>query len=298
MQESKPALDLIILSSAPIEQLLLGFEYYHLIYDLFARFDVKPVVLNESLIELDLFIENAVICYGCRGPEISKKASDYINEYNRRGLNFFIVHFGDEWLRNSCRQYKLAKHVFRNYWYKSDFSNVTFIPLGPKKGFFEETESIVSFHDKEFDISFAGEIKFDRQEMLATVNRFKHKFVHITKKWECKTALTDKKLYQIYKKSALVPCPSGTNVDTFRIIEALESGAAPVVKLYGNHSYYDNIFGVNPFLKVSNWVDLIDVGKFIYKEQDKYLHFLNAWYLNFKKELQDKIYDVILANSK
>lgn len=27
MQESKPALDLIILSSAPIEQLLLGFEY-------------------------------------------------------------------------------------------------------------------------------------------------------------------------------------------------------------------------------------------------------------------------------
>jgi hypothetical protein len=64
----------------------------------------------------------------------SKKFNDYFEKF--KGKNCILVHLSDEHCHAEIDHYKNFKHVFRQYYRKDAIAdNVTFIPLGYKKGF-------------------------------------------------------------------------------------------------------------------------------------------------------------------
>ena len=76
--------------------------------------------------------------------EIAQNLFDFQNKLRNyfeqcKNKNCILVHLGDEHCHAEIDYYKNFKHVFRQYYRKdATDNNVTFIPLGYKKGFNHE----------------------------------------------------------------------------------------------------------------------------------------------------------------
>lgn len=53
--------------------------------------------------------------------------------------------------------------------------------------------------------------------------------LHFVDDWASPNKLSPEDMYSYMKRSTFVPCPSGENAESFRIYEALEAGAVPVL---------------------------------------------------------------------
>ena len=66
-----------------------------------------------------------------------ERRRQYFEKFNDR--RSFLIHLSDEHRHASIQHYKHFNHVFRQYYRAdADLDNVTFIPLGYKKGFLDE----------------------------------------------------------------------------------------------------------------------------------------------------------------
>jgi GR25 family glycosyltransferase involved in LPS biosynthesis len=114
------------------------------ICELFDDFDV---VINE---DMNIVEEDSVIVYSDESSkkhvfEYSKENAEYLLKFHDKlygfldklkNKNCILVHLSDEHCHAEIDHYKNFKHVFRQYYRKdAKADNVTFIPLGYKKGF-------------------------------------------------------------------------------------------------------------------------------------------------------------------
>ena len=194
----------------------------------------------------------------------------------------------DETGVHSFAPYRQCRVVLRNYAKPGWGSGRAFVfPLGFNQAFLGSPSSIAS---RPLTWSFAGQIKGDRSSMLSLLSRIsEHKIVETTS-FGGSTGLDGSALRSMYEMSHFVPCPWGNvSPDSFRIMEALQAGAVPLVLDFYGIDYFKMTFGNHPFVSGSSWKDVaLKLDR--YCEDEKLLQGLhddvNDWYSRFSSRLR------------
>ena len=203
------------------------------------------------------------------------------------GAKFYVLHMSDEYGIDPIGFYKLAQGVIRCYYRKdvAESGTVAVIPLGFHWSV-ANCEPIIHtprppFRD--FLWSFVGTEWAGRKEKLAPLEAVPgdHKLVFMDK-WNSASMLGREESLSILLNSWFVPCPAGNNSETFRIYEALEAGAVPiVVQEPGMEDYFTFIGRYLPLMLATSWqhaAQLVYTLKSQPEIYEKYrLQLLEAW---------------------
>lgn len=175
-----------------------------------------------------------------------------------RGKNAFLVHLSDETYEGGYAAYSCFRGVFRNYW--SNVFNphhVMTLPLGLPNSE-QYTGPLKPASERPYSWSFLGGAnKASRPEMLRCMKSVSPNFIFITdvpnppqpivpmRRSECDQVLRD---------SIFVPCPMGNvNLESWRIFEALEAGAIPIVERRLTLDYFAGLLGDHPLPCFRSW---------------------------------------------
>jgi len=203
----------------------------------------------------------------------------------KRGKNFrapgALLISGDEWCSCSlsCKEKNTTGQTvaqLRNY-YSTEYTS-SYVPLGPQFWFEPFNSSqILKPSARHFPFNFAGSITSNsRVIMVKTLNKAltQKEYPNVAKgmfqfkrKWSAdltsKAYVHPKEYREMLLNSTFTLCPSGKNVESYRIHEAVEAGSIPVLALdsyyYKDHRCKDGfrpyIDSKAPFIFVKDWAD-------------------------------------------
>jgi len=106
--------------------------------------------------------------------------------------------------------------------------------------------------------------------------------------------LSHESYYDFMRRALIVPCPAGpATPDSFRMAEALEAGAVPVLDAYALdrvEGYWDVVFGDHPFFVIQDWEkEWGPVSKEILGDWERHAraaqYFWQKYKLNFRQSL-------------
>lgn len=177
-------------------------------------------------------VSNAVIVFNH-----SVDYETYFQRYQDSNTPFGAIHLSDETLTDTTTFYghTMCKFVFRNYHnplVASRHNHVITFGLGYKQGFVDSSTTTEQPNGRYYNWSFAGNIH--TPERLACILPFESlipHFVHTTREgFNASSGLAIDKYASLMRDSKFAICPIGQgNIDSFRVYEALEAGAIPIV---------------------------------------------------------------------
>ena len=185
----------------------------------------------------------------------------YFMKYEDRGFGFKVLHLSDEYVNDPIDFYKYStcKGVIRNY-ARSDASgpNVLTIPLGYNRHSesridapFVETPSL-PFREKVW--TFYGTSWKGREDLMRVLQGIGPSSSKFYDGWLSKDQLPELEYISESLNSIFMPCPSGMNAETFRLYEALENGAIPlVVRSEGDDSLIEMLKSNLAILNIPSW---------------------------------------------
>jgi hypothetical protein len=211
-----------------------------------------------------------------------------------------IIYLSDETGDKNINTISSNALILRQYNYHPS-NNAIQIPVGYVHNYLSGISSrkvdIPSIDSRKFTYSFVGEIKSNRYDMLREFECFDNSFVKLsTNNWNYNTQhMKPADLFDIYSNSKFVLCGRGNyTLDSFRIYEAIVSGAIPIV--VGDESEYVNTFHYNgympPLLFASSWKNaatecsrLLRSPSEIQTLQNKLLLWWNQIHINIKQKI-------------
>jgi hypothetical protein len=209
--------------------------------------------------------------YDCKVPEdepiviVQRPNLDEITriltEWSIRGASFYILHISDEYSDDRIDIYDLSgtKGVVRNYVRGDAVSDKVFVlPLGFHWAIPNGEPAIHTPRPpfRELAWSFVGTGWANRIEKLLPLTAIgEHKLV-ILDEWNSPKMLGREENLAILLNSWFVPCPGGQNTETFRLYEALEAGAVPIIVEDGDYTFIRRYI---PFLKIDSWSDAVGI---------------------------------------
>jgi hypothetical protein len=193
----------------------------------------------------------------------------------------------DEYNKDPINFYGLAQGVIRNYYRKdvAEGGTVVTIPLGFHWAIPNGEPAVHTPRPpfREFVWSFVGTGWAGRRDKLLALQQVPgdHKLVFMDE-WNSPSMLGREETLSILLNSWFVPCPAGNNGETFRIYEALEAGAVPiVVQEAGMEDYFTFIGRHLPLMLATSWehaAQLVYTLKSQPELYEKYrLQLLEAW---------------------
>jgi hypothetical protein len=171
-----------------------------------------------------------------------------------RGKNAFLLHLCEETYEGGYHHYDNFRGVFRCYW--SGIFNplrVMAIPLGYQAGFTGSAGELGTAR-RPYLWSFLGAgSKSSRPEMIKALMPLTPHFLRITDRG--KVEHVGKPEYeQILRDSIFVPSSMGNvNLECYRIYEALECGAIPIIERRIGFDYFTHLLGRHPLPSFTNW---------------------------------------------
>lgn len=233
--------------------------------------------------------DGAVIIYSCNQPAVGDPFLRYLDRYAESGCRFLLLHLSNENLNHDGSYYAQARRVFRNYFDPSITApNVTYLPLGFQSGFLNRAGSVPGPAERLHDAAFIGQPKNDRVELIQVVSTLPRHFLHVTKAWACQTSLSPAEVSRVYASTRYVPCPKGwIHEDSFRICEALEWGAVPVLRRYGPVDFFSKTLPGHPFPVIESWEDL--PGMVASTDYERLFSESRRWYSDFRRSLPDRM---------
>lgn len=151
------------------------------------------------------------------------------------GFQPVMIHLNDEWATDDLSIYDACDLVFRNY-YRAEAAkmpNCFLFPLGYRSGFREGCLNI-NFAERQIPWVFVGDPKGERRRMLSEAAAWAEGTTFLTKHWDDPQALSAQEYARLLSKARFAPCPFGNcSPESFRLYEALEAGAVPVVQDLG-----------------------------------------------------------------
>jgi hypothetical protein len=178
---------------------------------------------------------------------------EYYSEF--RGRNAWLLHLSDETYEGGCGAYSNFRGIFRNY-HSSVFKpqHVLQLPLGYGDGFAPETNLFQKVKDRELLWSFVGEAhKSSRPEMQRAFTPLAPHLVRNTEPG-VDQPLSRADYQQTLLDSIFIPCPMGNvSLESFRIYEALECGAIPLLEKRAFFDYFTRLFGSHPLPTFTSW---------------------------------------------
>ena len=209
-----------------------------------------------------------------------------LEEWAAKGVKFYVLHMSDEYGKDPISFYGLAQGVIRNY-YRKDIESptVVIIPLGFHWAIHNCNPAVHTPRPpfRELVWSFAGTGWAGRKEKLRHLEAIPgdHKLV-FTDEWNSPSMLGREEMLSILLNSWFVPCPLGNNGETFRIYEALEAGAVPiVVQEEGMEDYFTFIGRYLPLMLATSWEHAAQLVYTLRSQPELYekyrLQLLEAW---------------------
>jgi hypothetical protein len=156
--------------------------------------------------------------------------------------------------------------VLRQYNYFVD-TNIFQVPLGYVNNYLSGKSSselvLKNITERNYDISFVGELKSNRSEMLKAFECEPCAYIRtVQNTWDVNNLpISPPDLFGIYSNSKFVLCGRGNfTLDSFRIYEAIAAGAIPIV--VGDHEECIRTFwyggDVPPILFADTWTDALN----------------------------------------
>lgn len=190
-----------------------------------------------------------------------EEACRVLKGWNDAGAKFYLLHLSDEFGKDPVDMYEWPSclGVLRNYIRPDvkESDKVKIIPLGFHWAIPNGEPVIhtprVPF--RELVWSFVGTGWAGRREKLQIFNAIpgEHKCVFMDE-WNSEKMLGREETLSVLLNTWCVPCPAGNNAETFRVYEALEAGAVPVlVKEGGMEAYLDYLGRWVPLLVANDW---------------------------------------------
>ena len=194
-------------------------------------------------------------------PWVDKTAVE-LTRWSSAGAKFYVLHLSDEYSADRIDFYGLpgCLGVVRNY-IRADLGafgdKVLVIPLGPHWAI---PGSVPHTHTpkppfRELAWSFIGTGWKGRREKLRAFMGIgeEHRCVFMDE-WNSPKMLGREETLAVLLNSWMVPCPGGQNPETFRVYEALEAGAVPiVVKEEGNDAWLAFLGKYIPLMVAGSW---------------------------------------------
>jgi hypothetical protein len=215
---------------------------------------------------------------------------DYFQQCRRVCKNIVLYHAGDEWFSGGCGPYKYFDNVVRelpSFFTRSE--GIACIPLGsPTKEPFNHSWKPAS--QRKFIWSFAGEIRNTRIEMVKHFDRVPRGNLIDTNSSQ---PLSTSEYYELLRESVFAPCGMGNIItETWRVYEAIESGAIPLVERRMTLDYYGHLFVKHPIPTFSNWRDAATFAKGMMNDEkalDFFQRDITTWWKEYKNKLVDQI---------
>ena len=155
--------------------------------------------------------------------------------------------------------------------------------------------------DKKYTWCFAGQIhaQGDRAKMIDSLKKCNGEYhLHVAEGWQSGDSLSTEEYKKILEQSIFVPCPRGnTSVDTFRLYEALEVGAIPIVE---KSDYWRNLLGEHPLIETASWGNISNDINMLLENSERMQEHSNkvqSWWNEYKKQLKQKISNTITAKT-
>jgi lipopolysaccharide biosynthesis glycosyltransferase len=155
---------------------------------------------------------------------------------------------------------------------------------------------------KKYTWCFAGQIhkQGDREKMIESLKKCNGEYhIHVAEGWQSGDSLSTQEYKKILEQSIFVPCPRGnTSVDTFRLYESLEVGAIPIVE---KDDYWRNLLGEHPLIETASWNNISNDINILLENSEwvvEHSKRVQSWWNEYKKQLKQKISNIISAKSK
>jgi len=225
-----------------------------------------------------------------------------------------VFYLSDEW--GNCpdaisisNHTKLFFHQYNHSTYTYGTNNIQ-IPCAYVTHFFNGKSSLnTSFKlitDRSFNVSFVGQVKADRVEMINECKRrmLKTNIVAGPNNWQIGSlAVSPQQLHNMYTDSVFVLAGRGNiSLDCFRIYEAIVAGAIPVVvaqedEIYTTFNYDGN---VPPFIYADSWPKAIEKCNKLLQESiinpavlQNIQNDLVAWWYQINISINSRILEVV-----
>lgn len=171
------------------------------------------------------------------------------------GARLGLVLLSDEYYTTPASALAPFRLILRNYWSERLAADprVTIFPLGYKDGI-ANAQPTPDARQRAYSWCFMGNASpLARRDMLRQLERVPGGFIHRTDSFHDQKALPVDAYAAKLRESVFVPCPAGNNLETFRVYEALECGAIPIVEEWFADPYYTRLLGPCPFLTIRRW---------------------------------------------
>ena len=205
-----------------------------------------------------------------------------------------------------CSYYNDVDYVLRPYLFDRNMvvpngsrcADIAWIPLGYKTGVGPTIpESLMSIADRSLDFFYSGAPDTNYGERLSMINTFNASGLPGT---VLTTAgFTKGMSVNVFRatleRTRFALCPGGTDPETFRLFEALETGTIPISL---NHSFLHDQRAMAgcPIVKLNGWGEL-PMWYAMVKDHDalleQYRSAISHWWREFKIKQQQKVADII-----
>lgn len=229
---------------------------------------------------------------------VAAKAPYYRKAFEQ-GARIVLVHLSDEAFRDDYGIYQYCDAVVRNYRSEllAESTNVFFIPLGCKAGFVKNGHAPKPASERRHLWSFAGDVKkYTRAEMLEAMSTLDTGFRHLTEGFNATDCLSTGDYRALLDDTVIVPCPGGwSNLETFRVYEALEAGCIPIVERRAGFDYFTDLLGFHPMPTITRWAEAVEIVRHLQSEnrlEDKRRE-CEVWWHDYKSRLAGNVADFV-----
>ncbi len=234
------------------------------------------------------------------GHKCVQKTKKVLEEWKAKGKRFYLLHLSDEYGMDPVDDmYEWAEGVVRTYIREDvkESEKVKVIPLGYHWSSHKNPFELKQPSKRELVWSFVGTSWKGRKQKLQGLEHIpgEHKAVYMNE-WNSPDSVSKKEMLDIMNNTLCVPCPVGNNKETYRLYEALEAGAVPiVVKEEGMEHMLE---WLSPYMKVlpcENWQHAAQLIYTLKEKPEVYegyrAQLIHGW-IRIKKEMKEKVHEV------
>ena len=170
-----------------------------------------------------------------------------------------LFHISDEWYRRPLGAYRAFSYVWRQHLHSGlRGSGVRPLPLGPTCLDAITVDlpeaSRVPLGERRHSVAFVGKLVTTRFSASRALAGVPGALVRVSGTFSEAERVPPAAYMAILRDSTFVACPMGNvHLESFRVYEALEAGAVPIVERRPRYDYFALLFGDYPFPSVERW---------------------------------------------
>lgn len=198
------------------------------------------------------------------GSVIVTQRPDLLTEEQRREIRATpgvgLFHLSDEWFKRPIASYGAFSWVWRQYAHSGlRGERLRALPLGPVSVASISTglpdASRRPLAERTHPVAFIGHLVTTRFAAVAALATVPHALLRPTGCFDAHgEAMSIDEYNGALRDAAFVACPMGNaNIESFRVYEALEAGAVPIVEARRGFDYFRLLLGPNPLPTVRSW---------------------------------------------